>query len=149
MRSLTIPVALLTLPLVVSLGLAMPASAAPFCTELPGWLERTCQAALRLGGALVFRTGTVARVAGGRWFSRSRWSRGPTTAPPAANSVYLYSTGRCRRRQHNAVLCSEEHCSGGLGNSARLHELQRVREHVLDELAHLRRIGVIVGIGRS
>lgn len=36
----------LTLPLVVSLGLAAPASAAPFCAGLPEWAKEPCSAAI-------------------------------------------------------------------------------------------------------
>lgn len=36
------PFSRLTLPLVVSLGLASSASAAPFCTWLPEWAQRPC-----------------------------------------------------------------------------------------------------------
>lgn len=36
----------LTLPLVVSLGLAAPASAAPFCAGLPEWANQPCSAAI-------------------------------------------------------------------------------------------------------
>lgn len=40
------PFSRLALPLVVSLGLAAPASAAPFCAGLPKWANQPCSAAM-------------------------------------------------------------------------------------------------------